>query len=146
MSFLKEQHSYVLVHTNDMAVAKVSGVYAVIQICFGSNEDSISIPFMKISHEERGFQVPVTVISIEKRIERKRFMQGSLWMDLVTIANESMHLIRERFGGVVTPGRTYWVGRDTEGNPMAELEVEGVAYAGTFDGGSPVGMAGQGQD
>jgi hypothetical protein len=118
-SFLKDQEIYVLVYTNPADIARESGVNAVIRICFGSDENSISIPYARFDQDRRGYQMPAVVVVHGGTVSKLPLITGPLWEDLVGLADIAMRRVKEHYPKVPM-GQVFKVYRDKENKTIVK--------------------------
>lgn len=100
MSVLKQKGVYAIVYTNAPHAARTSHVYAVIKICYGTDNDSISVVYTKMGADQMGFQLPSVSVAVNERIEKLPVVSGALWKDLVKMAEIAMIRIKEEYKSV----------------------------------------------
>jgi len=119
VSFLNQKGIYALVYTNLLDVAKRSGVYAVIKICYGNDADGISVAYTKMGDDGMGYEIPNASVVVNGKVEKIPFLGGKLWVEIVELARVAIERVKEKFPKV-SPGKLFKVYKDQAGHHVVE--------------------------
>ena len=130
MSILKQKESFAIVYTNPIAITRLANVFAVIRICFGSEEDSISLSYTQMKTLEGeisyGYQVALQKATYGDQNLIIRTVSGELWKDLIDLSREALEQIRTEFEGF-PPGKKFKVYRPPNSKKtIVEIVAQGV--------------------
>jgi hypothetical protein len=119
VSVLVQKQTYALVSTNSLEAARTSHIYAVIQLCYGSDDNALAVTYSRLDERRMGYQMPCASIVIGKDIVKLPVLSGELWTDAVRLAEAAILRIKQQHGRVPA-GRQFKVFRDGRGQTVVE--------------------------
>jgi hypothetical protein len=119
VSVLSQKGAYALVYANSAIVARQSKVLAVVRICYGSDEDAISLAYCDMGESQRGYQTWKAKVFANGALMDVPFVSGSLMRDLVKMSQTAMGRIKAEYGKV-PGGKIFKVYRDAQNQPVVQ--------------------------
>jgi hypothetical protein len=102
-------YTHTLIHTTPKEVAKLTGVYAYVDICYGpGNQDAIANIPWRLVDKQMAFTSPRTAVAVGTAREVRPVFTGQLNQELCAICTAKIVQIKKQFG-VVRSGKTYRV-------------------------------------